>query len=101
MYQDIKVSSLKWDEFNRPHISLHKVQPNEVEEAILSTDPQVRRLTPTGERWFIYGVTIEGRWLTILIGPTEKPEEWYPITARDCTELEMEEYVMKRGGVLV
>ena len=41
---------------------------------------------------FILGRTLSGRMLVVILGPTEKADIWYPITARPASTKERRLY---------
>lgn len=66
-------------------IQSHGVTPEEVEEVIFEGQCEVRKHTVN--RYFIFGQTLSGRFLFIVI-EEESEKIFVPITARDMTDKE-------------
>ena len=84
-----KIKSLIWDQQNRNHIQKHNVSEVEVEEVCTGIFKQ----QPTyNERYLIFGKTIKGRLLTIVL-TRKKKGAYYIITARDMSVKERRRFI--------
>ncbi|MFJ6385366.1 hypothetical protein ACIQI7_35855 [Kitasatospora sp. NPDC092039] len=82
-----RASEIYWNERSEEHIARHGVDPEEVEDVVL-----------TRPHWFsggragtmlCYGVTRSGRHLLVVLADsTTVPSAWYCATARDMTVAE-------------
>jgi uncharacterized DUF497 family protein len=66
-------------------IERHAVTPDEVEEVIYDSDPEIRRFGKN--RYLIWGQSCAGRYLFIVV-EEESHGVFVPLTARDMTESE-------------
>lgn len=65
------VTSFDWDDENESHLAGHNITQDEAEE-IVSTQTTVFRAHPhVTSRFFAYGRTSAGRWLTVLFDVDE------------------------------
>lgn len=83
-----KRKSLDWDNWNREHISKHKVTIDEVEEAYQSKTNESKSYYG---RKIILGKTKRARLLTIVVS-FEKQEDPYVVSARDMSKKERRIY---------
>lgn len=89
--------SLLWDEHNERHIARHKVTPQEVEEvvwsdeAIFAVDDSHRR-----GRLHVYGPTIAGRLLLVVLDEPTSAGDAYVVTARRLKPREQRDYIEAR-----
>ena len=83
------ISRLEWDDYRIEHIAQHNVDPYEVWE--VCEDPLHLARRQGRNRYRLYGQTVEGRYLFIVL---EKVEDtvYKPITARDMTANEKRNY---------
>jgi uncharacterized DUF497 family protein len=89
------VIELEWDWQNEEHISGHRVQPYEVEEACSG---RIFVLRARGRnRYAIYGQTLGGRFL-VVFADRLKYGSYYPVTARDMEDWEIRRYRQMGGG---
>lgn len=79
----IKVKKLIWDDYNREHISKHKVSVEEVDEA--GRNFLAHEKTKKG-RYLIIG-RVGARMLTVIIN-RKGTGIYYPVTARDSAKKE-------------
>lgn len=88
---EIDIQRLRWDDWNRAHISRfgHEATPEEVEYVIFSPDSIMRR-TYRG-RIIVLGPTAHGRVLAAVIDP-EGNGIWYCVSARSAGKRERELY---------
>ena len=91
----LTIEKLLWDSWNRAHIARHKVTVDEVEE-ICQSDPVVQQ--GKKGRLLIYGITNNGRVLTIVLDPEEKIGVYYPVTAHISSKKERRIYKFEKGG---
>ncbi len=85
----ISICRLIWNSWNVEHIARHNVIPDEVEE--VCHGKYIVRQT-YDNRILLIGPTLYGRMLVIILGPTEKADIWYPITARPASTKERRLY---------
>ena len=76
------ISSLDWDDYRIEHIVRHNVEPDEVWEVCEDMFHLARR--QGRNRYRLYGQTVEGRYLFIVLERSEGTV-YKPITARDMT----------------
>jgi uncharacterized DUF497 family protein len=86
------VGELEWDDENEEHISRHRVDESEVEEAFHSST-FIRHARDGAYR--VVGQTRGGRYLTIFVA-RRNHGVWYVITARDSTLKERRAYLATR-----
>lgn len=77
------ISRLDWDDYRVEHIARHGVEPREVWE--VCEDPLHLVHREGRNRYRLYGQTMEGRYLFIVLEQVEGTV-FKPITARDMTE---------------
>jgi uncharacterized DUF497 family protein len=83
-----------WDDWNSSHIEKHGVGIEEAEQALFGI-PVVRE-TYKGRFQFI-GPTVEGRVLTVIVGPhPETPGLYYVFSARPASRKERTFYEQQR-----
>ena len=82
----------EWDEANTSHIDVHRVEPQEAEDALLDPDriPGRVRRVPNERRWAIVGATETGRVLFVVY--TRRDNRMRVVAARDADEDERHEY---------
>lgn len=80
-----------WDEWNKTHITKHKVTKREVEEVGKSKTISIISYL---ERKLIFGKTGKGRLLTIVVS-FAKQREPYVVSARDMSKKERRIYYEK------
>lgn len=85
-----------WDDDNIDHVTLHAVEPDEVEEAFEDPDRVVREAynTPTERRRGIIGMTVDGRLLTVIY--TIRREMIRVVSAWDAAERDVRRYDRRR-----
>jgi uncharacterized DUF497 family protein len=79
----IVIKKLVWDEYNLELIKKHKVSVNEVEEAIKNL---VTHTKGKKGKYIIIGRS--GRRIISIIVGREKPNIYYPVSARDAAKKE-------------
>ncbi len=79
----MRINDLLWDDYRVEHIARHQVTPDEVWEAC--TDPLHLAHREGESRYRLYGQTVEGRYLFVVLEHVEGAL-FKPITARDMTE---------------
>jgi uncharacterized DUF497 family protein len=79
----MRISHLKWDDYRIAHIAEHQVSPDEVWE--VCRDPLHLARREGHSRYRLYGQTIDGRYLFVVLEHVEGTV-YKPITARDMTE---------------
>lgn len=89
----IDIRKLLWDSWNIQHIARHDVTVDEVEEACHS-NPVVQQ--GKKGRLLIYGMTNNGRLLTVVIDPEEEGGVYYPVTAHSSGKKERRIYVIEK-----
>lgn len=62
----LQIDHLHWDDWNRDHITKHRVSPEKAEE-VVAAEPVVRA-TYKG-RFQLIGPTLAGRMMTVIVGP--------------------------------
>ncbi|MDE3091587.1 MAG: BrnT family toxin [Chloroflexota bacterium] len=85
----MRIEFLEWDENRLEHIALHDVEPEEVWEVCV--DRQHRAHREGKDRYRVYGQTIDGRYLFIVLERISG-NLFKPITARDMTANEKRNY---------
>jgi len=91
----LKLEDLYWkDHILEKIIQNHCVTREEVEEVIIEGQAEVRKHTEN--RYLIFGQTLSGRYLLIVI-EEESEKVFVPITARDMTEREKKAFKKRRG----
>jgi hypothetical protein len=84
------VKRLIWDEWNVPHIAIHDVTPEEVEE-ICHGRHALRE--GYGGRLILIGRTNAGRLLAAILDPdTGEEDVYYPVTSRPADRKERRIY---------
>ena len=92
----ISVRRLIWDPWNVAHIARHEVTAEEVEE-VCHGEPVVQ--VGKKGRSLVFGPTLSGRMLTVVLDPESSEEEvYYPVTARPTSRRERAIYASERGG---
>jgi uncharacterized DUF497 family protein len=95
--QKIIIKKLTWDAKNISHIARHQVTPAEVEEVCRGD-----RIERQGfeQRAFLVGKSRKGRFLGVVLGPTDATDVYRPITAFDASKASIKEYLEEknRGG---
>ena len=85
----ITVRRLVWNDWNVAHIARHQVTPGEVEEVFRGkyvVRPSYKN------RYAVTGPTSSKRILTVVVEPTERTGQFFPITARPASRQERREY---------
>lgn len=77
--------SLDWDDYRVEHIARHNVNPDEVWEVCENPFHLARR--QGSNRYLIYGQTIDGRYLFVVLEHTQGTV-YKPITVRNMTDRE-------------
>ncbi|MCB0062171.1 MAG: BrnT family toxin [Caldilineaceae bacterium] len=80
---------LRWTEYRIEHIAHHDVEPHEVEEVF--DDPSHRARREGRNRYRVYGQTIAGRYLFVVIERVPG-NDFQPITARNMTPGEKQNF---------
>ncbi len=83
------ISNLDWDDYRIEHVARHDVEPHEVWEVCEDSLHLAHR--EGRNRYRLYGQTIEGRYLFIVLEQVEQTV-YKPITARDMTDGEKRNY---------
>jgi hypothetical protein len=83
------ISRLEWDDYRVEHIARHSVEPYEVWE--VCEDPLHLAHREGHNRYRLYGQTMEGRYLFVVLEHVEGTV-YKPITARDMTDAEKRNY---------
>ena len=88
------IDHLVWDEWNRAHITKHRVTTNEVEEVTAGFPVFIESYK---NRFVMIGPTYAGRMLSVVIGevPSE-PNVYYVFSARSSTSREKRAYDRKQ-----
>lgn len=79
----MRITDLEWDDYRVEHIARYRVSPAEVWE--VCTDPLHLAHREGHNRYRLYGQTVEGRYLFVVLEHVEGTR-FKPITARDMTE---------------
>jgi uncharacterized DUF497 family protein len=84
---------LLWDDHNIAHIARHSVTVSEVEQ-VLSGDETiaVRNDTHRVGRIELWGITLDGRWLLVVLDPPGPRNTAYVVTARPMTTRESRQF---------
>jgi len=82
-----------WDQHNEAHIARHAVTHPEVEEVLAGADT----LAQTDDshrpgRLIVWGRTISGRHLVVILDPATPDGDAYVVTARPMTDRECRNY---------
>lgn len=85
----MRITKLVWDDNRISHIAQHGVEPEEVWE--VCEDPLHLARRQGRNRYRLYGQTVEGRYLFVVLEHVESTI-FKPITARDMTEGEKQNY---------
>ncbi len=83
------ISNLDWDDYHIEPIALHDVEPHEVWEVCEDSLHLAHR--EGHNRYRLYGQTVEGRYLFVVLEQVEKTV-YKPITARNMTDNEKQNY---------
>jgi uncharacterized DUF497 family protein len=83
------INRLDWDDYRVQHIARHNVEPDEVWE--VCEDPVHLAHREGRNRYRLYGQTVEGRYLFIVLEHIEGTV-YKPITARDMTVAEKRKF---------
>ncbi len=83
------INNLDWDDYRIKHINRHNVEPHEVWE--VCEYPLHLAHREGRNRYRLYGQTVEGRYLFIVLEQVEKMV-YKPITARNMTDNEKQNY---------
>lgn len=81
----MRIAWLEWDDYRLDHIAEHDVESDEVWE--ICTDPFHLAHRKGKNRYLLYGQTISGRYLFVVLERVEG-NIYKPITARDMTSNE-------------
>ena len=81
----MRISRLDWDDYRIEHIAQHNVGPDEVWEVCEDSWHLAHR--EGRNRYRLYGQTVEGRYLFIVLEHVEGTI-YNPITAREMTDAE-------------
>jgi hypothetical protein len=88
----MEIRQLQWDDANRDELARHRIADSEAQE-LLDVDEWVADTHPAYPGQVrIIGRTRSGRWLTVALEPTARPEVWRPITGWDSTPTERAYY---------
>jgi uncharacterized DUF497 family protein len=95
--KDFVVEKLEWDEVNIAHIARHNISTDEVEE-VCDREPVVKE--GHKNRLFLIGSTKQGRMVTVILNPTEREDEYRPITAYEASKSSIRVYEeeIRKGG---
>ena len=89
------IERLIWDDWNRDHIAKHAVTLSEAEEVVVG--PAIFRASYKN-RLAVTGPTVEGRMLTVIIGPVPgQLGSFYVFSARPASRGERREYNQQGG----
>src|SRR5688500_2238452 len=90
------VDHLVWDSWNRRHLTMHGVAPDEVEQ-VIAGDPTVRATYKN--RLQLVGSTAAGRMLSVVIGPVPaQPDVYFVFSARPASRKERAADALQKGG---
>lgn len=89
------IERLIWDDWNRDHIAKHAVTPDEAAEVVVGS--AIFRASYKN-RLAVTGPTVEGRMLTVIIGPVPaQPGSFYVFSAQPASRGERREHKQQRG----
>jgi uncharacterized DUF497 family protein len=89
------IDRLEWDDWNRAHIAKHAVKPIEAEE-VVAGQSLVRETYK--QRLQLVGPTMEGRMLTVVIGPVPgQAGVYYVFSARPASRQERKLFEIEKG----
>jgi uncharacterized DUF497 family protein len=92
----IDIKRLIWDDWNVTHIARHHVTSQEVEE-VCHANSQTEGAKKGRIR--ITGLTQKGRLLSAFLDPEPEEGVYYPVSARDASKKEREDYTAwSKGG---
>ncbi len=80
------ISKLEWDDYRIEHIARHGVEPEEVWE--VCEDPIHLAHREDRNRFRLYGQTVEGRYLFVVLERIDQSVVYTPITSRDMSAAE-------------
>jgi hypothetical protein len=86
-------TSLRWDLADEDHVTRHGVTRHQIEDMI-DLEFWVPLQNPSGgpQRRLIVGPTSRGRMLTLVVGLTDTPGDYVPITCWPSTQKEIGVY---------
>ena len=91
----VYIRRLIWGPWNVGHIARHQATLEEVEE-VCRGDPVVQE--GKKGRSLVFGPTLAGRMLTVVLDPTEAANVYYVVTARPASRRERAIYAGEKGG---
>ena len=84
---------LRWEDDRIEHIAEHGVTLDEAVEVFTHRHLSVKQGKTKRK---VYGQTLDGRYLTLIVGWRRSSREWWLVTARDMTPTEKRYYRQHR-----
>jgi hypothetical protein len=79
----VDIRRLRWDAVNTAKVAAHGLRPSIVDDVVWRGAYEIFRDAPDhpADRLVVIGPTSLDRWITTIIGPTEREDIWRPVTA--------------------